>query len=173
MNSTLQTLTTLLLVFTLTCCVSSQDKNANLDSYSLTKDAPFKITEAYFQKWVAGVQGGGKGTNVYIKLENLNESITIKNLYFQDKMASLISMPLNSNTYEAKFKEEINNDLVMDSDVTKEAANIPPVKTPFNLEKNEAVISYIENNQLEFFKISALPEKPMLAYPAINPNKKQ
>jgi hypothetical protein len=61
----------------------------------------------------------------------------------------------------------------MDHDALKEAVNTPPVKIPFTLKEDDAVLSYIENNELKFFKISALPEKPLIAYPSSNRNNKQ
>jgi hypothetical protein len=58
----------------------------------------------------------------------------------------------------------------MDGNAINEAANIPPQKSPFQLAKNEAVISYSENGKVNYYKVSNIKEKEMLAYPQGNPN---
>ena len=67
------------------------------------------------------------------------------------------------------FKNQNNRDVIMDGDATKEALNIPPEKIPFQLNENEAVVSYFENDKMVYYKISNIEEKEILAYPQSNP----
>ena len=60
----------------------------------------------------------------------------------------------------------------MDSNSTKETANIPPTRFPFKLENNEAVLSYEYHNKMYYYKISNIEEKQLIAYPSRNPNNK-
>ncbi|NND62106.1 MAG: hypothetical protein HKN48_02810, partial [Flavobacteriaceae bacterium] len=50
--------------FSITNCAGGKDGKDS--AFSLEQEAPFTIQKAYFQKWVAGVQAGGSGTNVYL-----------------------------------------------------------------------------------------------------------
>lgn len=165
MKPLIQIIAALLLIFIINGCVSSQNKNAKVNSYRFTTDTPFTIVEAYSQQWIAGVQGGGSGTNIFLKFDKINEDVTIKDFYYNEKKVPLKLLPGKSFSYQANFNREVNNDIVMHRDSQKETANTPPVKIPFNLKDNEAVLSYLENDVVKFFKISALPEKPLIAYP--------
>ncbi|GER58719.1 hypothetical protein ULMA_08270 [Patiriisocius marinus] len=159
-------ITTLILVG---CNSTKEQTNTNKD-YNFIESPSFTIIESYYQHWVAGVQGGGSGINVTIKLDNFVKGVTFENLFFEGKSAPLKEQKINTQVYQAKFKGDNNNEIIMDGEIINEMANTPPVKIPFNLNKNEAVVSYIENGKLKFFKISALQEKPMIAYPSANPN---
>lgn len=154
----------------LVSCGSSKEKNYTFKEHVFIENPSFKIIDSYYQHWVAGVQGGGSGTNVIIKLDNFAKGVTFKNLFFQGKLAPLKELNINSVGYQASFKGENNNDIIMAGDIINEISNIPPVKIPFDLNEKEAVVSYIENGELKFFKISALHEKQMIAYPSTNPN---
>ena len=49
---------------------------------------PVGISEVYSQYWVAGIKGGGSGTNVFLQLDKeLPSNVIIKQLYFQKKVA--------------------------------------------------------------------------------------
>ncbi|MCB0456746.1 MAG: hypothetical protein KDC91_03310 [Flavobacteriaceae bacterium] len=138
--------------------------------YLLEKNPPFSIKEAYFQKWVAGVQGGGSGTNLHITLSNIKEDITIEEIYFGDKLAKANKNPQNIDLYTANFLNDTNRDIIMDGDATKEAKNVIPQVSPFSLSEKEAVISYSIKGEMYYYKITNLDEKPILAYPSSNPN---
>ncbi|MDN3723135.1 hypothetical protein QRD02_01970 [Aequorivita sp. SDUM287046] len=132
----------------------------------LEKNPPFKIAEAYYQKWVAGVKEGGRGTNVYINFTDLDTEVSIQEIYFRDKAApAKENQPLQ---YVAYFKDANSTDYIMDSDPMKEAQNTPQI--PFKLEENEAVIGFMRNGKKHFYKISNLSEREMTAYPQQNPN---
>ncbi|MFK5981695.1 MAG: hypothetical protein QM499_02185 [Flavobacteriaceae bacterium] len=152
----------LLFVVTLSCGGSKTSE------IKFVKTPPFSITKTYSQKWVAGVQGGESGTNLYVLVKNISEGVEIKEFYFGNKITE--AKLLLKDNYVGYFKNEINRDVIMDGNTTNEAAIIPPQKSPFQLAKNEAVISYSEKGEIYYYRISNIEEKEMLAYPQGNPN---
>ncbi|MAO07424.1 MAG: hypothetical protein CL596_01790 [Alteromonas sp.] len=138
--------------------------------FQLEKNPPSQIRQAYFQKWIAGVQGGGSGTNVHFVIELEEQEATLEALYFQNEKAALRENPNKKGSYTANFLNESNRDVIMDESPVKESQNTPPEKIPFDLLKNEAVISYTIKGQTAYYKVENLEEKPLLAYPSTNPN---
>ena len=146
-------------------CNSSKNTNS---AYSFSQNPPFTMVEAYSQKWMAGVKEGGSGTNIYLKIENIEIGTSINEIYFSNKSAK--ANPSTDNLYIGYYKNEENRDVIMDSDPNKEAKNTPPKTFPFKLEENEAVISYLFKGMDYYFKVSNITEKEILAYPMGNPN---
>ena len=143
-------------------CGGSKPNKSNF-----TSNPPFEIQDIYFQKWVAGVRGGGSGTNVYITFSEVSERLVFQELFFQNKKSKLNTT--STNHLVANFKSTLNSDVIMEGDSTKEAVNIPPEKIPFQLEENEVVISYSKKGKIYYYRISNIEEKEMLAYPQSNP----
>jgi len=150
-------LSIIFLFFIVSSCGSSGIKD-------LEKNPPFTISEGYYQNWVAGVKEGGSGTNVYIIFKDFSEDITIQDIYFSNKKVKAKNSPENPKQYSGYFKNELR-DVIMDSNPQKEAQNTPPQTVLFDLQANEAVVSYLSNGKIKFYKISGLKEKQTLAYP--------
>lgn len=163
MKSVLKILGLIIIVMGLSSCASGKD-------YVLEQNPPFKVNSGYFQKWVAGVQGGGSGTKVYISLAAINKDITVEELYFGATFLKAKRQFNNPDTYYADFLNDTNRDVIMDGEIINEAENTPPPISPFSLAKNEAVISYMLNDKKYYYKIANLEEKPLIAYPGANPN---
>ncbi|PKA82889.1 hypothetical protein ATE92_1029 [Ulvibacter sp. MAR_2010_11] len=139
--------------------------------YALTENPPFTLGEVYFQEWIAGTPQGGSGTNVHITFENFTEDIVVQDIYFNKKVIKAQNSPQYRKQYVGYFKNEMAQDLVMDSNPVKEAQNTPPKTFPFALKVDEAVVSYLHKGKTAYYKISNMERKPLLAYPASNPNK--
>jgi hypothetical protein len=147
-------------------CGSSQgDKPVTFE-----ENPPFVISDIYSQAWIAGIQGGGAGTNVHITLESIEEGVTLDKIYFRRKSELLTQMIGSPTTFTGYFKSEKNRDVIMHDNPVKEANNTPPDPFPFQLGENEAVIAYTVNKSSKFFKVSNIVEKEIIAYPATNPN---
>ncbi len=148
-----------------TQCASSQ---------KLDDKAPVIFKDAYFQKWVGGIESAGWGYTFYLPYEN-NTNIKLDTIYFRDKSAKL-EKKTDEPVYSANIKYPGNKvELIMDSDPKKEAKNEVPKlekeKIPFELKENECVIRYTKNGKVGYFKIKDLKEKKLLAYPMQqNPN---
>ncbi|NND63679.1 MAG: hypothetical protein HKN48_10875, partial [Flavobacteriaceae bacterium] len=115
------------------------------------------------------VQAGGSGTNVYLTIENIGEGIEIQHVYFRNYIQKAKNTEQNPDQFIAYFKDAPKRDVIMDGEVIKEAQNTPPQGLfPFKLKDNEAVISYLQKDEMKYFKISEIEEKPIIAYPESN-----
>ncbi len=135
--------------------------------YAFAQNPPFSIEEVYSQKWMAGVEEGGSGIQMYITIKNLEPETLINKIYFRNKIAS--AEEKRNNNFVGYFTNK-QLEIIMDSDVTNEANNTPPQKSPFQLDENEAVLSYIYKGVEYYFKLSNIEEKEVIAYPSSNPN---
>jgi len=152
-----------IVLFSLISCAGGKD-------VLFEQDPPFKIKMGTYQKWVSGVQGGGKGWVVTIYMGTIMEDIKVKDIYYLDTMVEAKQDPRNVDKYTGYFMDEESRDITMEEDPRKEAGNTPPVKSPFTLEPNEAVLSYLHEGEVKFYKMTNLVEKPVIAYPGAKPN---
>lgn len=118
--------------------------------------------KAYYQNWVAGVRGGGAGTDVYIHKSVLKEK-KVDGIYFQNKVSKLAPPKEPNVFYVAHFKRAINQ---------QEMSGLPhndqksDSEFPFELKYNEAVISYITEGKTSYFKLTNIVKKESLDYPS-------
>jgi hypothetical protein len=140
-------------------------------------------TGAYFQKWVAGIKGGGAGINLYIPASALKhigsfelgnpEGRRLKAVYFREKKTTLSLTSLAGEAvYFGFFKTDLNakETMLMMGDQKGEYGNKTPlqepkVEPPVTILENEALIVYTENNLEKYLKISGIVEKPLMAMP--------
>ena len=137
-------------------------------SAQLDKKVPVTITEAFYQDWVGG-RPGSKGTLVSIKLHNPDTKMTFDSIYFNNKAVKLQSNLIkNELTLKGNFMVITKpNDMIMHADSTKEFGNTAPklaAKVPFELEKDEAVISYMINDKKRYFKVENIKKAKTLFY---------
>ncbi len=151
-----------LIMFSFSQC-SSQKK--------LQDKAPVQLKGVYCQNWVAGIQGGGAGTNIFIPIEAVTDKkVQLDSVYFRGKSAKLETKPQGTSIYIGRFISERNKkrDLVMDGDGKKEYGNEMPTipeKIPFELKNDECVVSYKEGSKTKYFKIEGVVEKTMESFP--------
>ena len=143
----------------------------------LQKEPPVNIIQAYYQSWVAGVEGGGSGINLYIEIDqSITKNIEFDSVYFRGRISKLSANWQNTNLLIGRFNSLSNQkrDIIMSSKPHEEYGNKPPVKRstmPFDLKKNECVISYSENNKKKYFKIVGIEERRTVYYPSAPPKK--
>jgi hypothetical protein len=124
------------------------------------------IDYVYFQRWIAGVRGGGSGVNFHVNLKApLEKDVILEKVQFESYEASFVK--ISETSYVAYLKTNGNqNDMVLDSNPEKEYGNKAPDVT---LKPNEANLFFTKNRE-EFVKnIQNVKEKPMLAYPSVKP----
>jgi hypothetical protein len=160
-------LTLPLLLVSLINCGGTQKTNMEK---SLVQNPPFKITEAYYQNWVAGVKEGGSGTNVHIVLREMNPEVGIENIYFRDRILKAKNDAKQPNQFVGYLRNSSQRDIIMDQNPIKEAQNTPSKSFPFQLEENQAVVEYQFNGKKHYYKITNLSQKDMIPYPQANPN---
>lgn len=154
------------LVLGLGSCAGGRDQGSGFE-----QEPPFTLGAVYFQKWVAGVQNGGSGVNVYVEIESYLDDVMIEDIYFRNKKIKAQNSPQYRDLYVGYFKSEKRPDIIMHDDPVKETVNTPPEKIPFNLNDDEAVLSYLHKGEMKFIKLVEIEEKPMIAYPGMNNEK--
>ena len=154
-------------LFGLSNCGGAQVKSEMKD---FAQNPPFKIVEAYFQKWVAGVEEGGSGTNVHLVFSDVDTDVVIQNIYFRNQKLEAKNNVNEPQHYVGYINNDTKKDVIMDSDAMKEAQNTPSKIIPFQLENNEAVVEYWFGGKRNYFKITKLSQKDMIPYPQSNPN---
>jgi hypothetical protein len=160
-------LTLPILLFSFTNCGGTQRTN-NMKEFA--QNPPFKIAEAYYQNWVAGLKEGGSGTNVHIIFSEMETDVVIQNIYFRKHVLEAKGNINEPKQFVGYLKNEGQRDVIMDSDPIKEAQNTPSKPFPFELENNQAVVEYWFGGKKNYYKIENLSQKEMIPYPQANPN---
>lgn len=141
----------------------------------LQKEAPLTYDEVYSQRWIAGIQGGGSGVNLFIPVTSQSE-IVLDSVYFRGQ-ASKLEIRKDTALYIGRFQSEFNQpkqDIVLSSDQKEEYNNQLPKKSveiPFELKDDECVVSYQKGDKTLYFKISGITQKAPLNYPSTPPNR--
>ena len=156
-----------MLFFGFSNCGGTQNTEASM---VFEQNPPFKISEAYFQKWVAGVKDGGSGINIYINFSEMSPNVVVQNIFFRNQKLEAKGNINEPKQFVGYLKNESQRDVIMDADPMKEAQNTPSKAFPFQLENNQAVLEYWFEGKKHYFKISNLSEKEMIPYPQANPN---
>lgn len=148
----------LLFVFiTCTQCASQQ----------IDKKNPVEIKDAYFQKWISGIEGGGSGFMVYIEVKEKTD-VQLEHVYFKGKKIKL-DHKASELEYVGHYSVVSKRpELIMSDNPKEEFKNkLPDVeeKIPFTLKENECMVSYIKNGKKGLFKLDNMIEREMEAYP--------
>lgn len=133
--------------------------------YVLEEEPHFTLDEVYSQKWVAGVKDGGSGTHLHFTTTTLAGEVRFMHAFFKMQKQRIVQNQETPDVYMVNFPNQDMADRIMDVDPTKEAANKPGEEFPFDLDEDEAVLSYLINGELKFYKVGPIAQKPMLAYP--------
>jgi len=146
----------------------SSSKNASVISLETTN--PITFEKPYFQSWIAGIQGGGSGINLY--LPSQDTTFKLDSAFFRGMKSKIQIINIG---YISHFKTDLNQreDIIMSGEENAEYGNQFPVKItpfPFQLKENECVISYTEENKTKYFKIGNLFEEPLQPYPSAPQN---
>jgi hypothetical protein len=153
----------LLLSLSFTQCSSAQKSFKISDTFEVIKN---DNSEVYYRHWVAGVRGGGSGTNVFIH-ESILEGKVVDSIYFQNKVAKLIAPYKTNEFFTANFRRGLNQlkNPVLETDG---GISTKPIEEffPFELGDNEAVISYFEKDEIRYLKIRNMVKEESLAYPS-------
>ena len=131
----------------------------------LTKNLPSQIEQVYYQKWVGGVEGAGTGTNVFVVVND--ENFVLDSLYYKNEQQKLIKG--NNLTWSANFRDKPLKDITMSGNSKDEYGNQLPSVTkqiPFELEKNECIVSYFKKNERIYVKITNMINKGTIAFPS-------
>lgn len=119
----------------------------------LNNKPPFKVLNATYFKWLGG-QPGVNGVKISIKIDN--SAVKLDTVYFKNS-STLLKFNESLATYAASIVlPNTNKHLQLDIDSKKEFGNeVPDIsrKIPFELNKNEAVVSYRYKGKTNYYKI--------------------
>lgn len=150
-------------------CNCTKDSIANENEIIEKKEVTeqeFKLPlqEVYYQKWIAGVKGGGSGIDLYLELQKpLEKGVALEKVKFESYEAFFEKV--SEKIYIAHIKTTLN-ELVLDENPKKEYGNQAPVST---LKPNEAIIFFTVNGKQLSQHIENVKEKELLAYPSSKP----
>jgi hypothetical protein len=140
----------------------------------LQPNLSIEIDEVFYQTWVAVVKGGGSGINVFIPIKSNSNNIMLDSMYFRSKSTKIEYV--NDALAVGRFKTNANQkeNLIMSNEPYAEYGNeVPelPQKTPFNLNDDECIVSYLIEDEIRYFKIEGIVRKASKLYQTI-PSKK-
>ncbi|ALM08412.1 hypothetical protein SB49_11765 [Sediminicola sp. YIK13] len=157
-------LNVLILSIGLTSC-SSQKK--------LQTEVPFEIGTATVQEWMGGKEESGTGYLVSVSVLNITKDVRFQEMFYHGQVVQVTTeshghgLMVKGNFTLAPQKP----DIIMHADPRKEVGNQPPSMQkgytkdlPFDLEPQEAVLSYMIKNRVKYVKISGMKEKAPLIY---------
>lgn len=140
-------------------CFTLLFSNCASNKYKLEKNAPFNLKEAFYQKWTAGIKGGGSGLNISIHLEKDDpKTFQIKGVHFMSNYSKLkLGKP---NTYQGFIKTKENSEKTNIDGVVEKTNKETSIEIPFELKKDEAVITYETEGKKKYFKILLKKKEP-------------
>jgi hypothetical protein len=142
-----------LILFSLVSCSSSKEISPNLTD---------NVESVYYQKWIAGVQGGGSGINFHVNLNlPLEENVKLEKVQFDTYEVAFEK--ISETEYVAKINSH-QNDLILDENPQKEYGNQAPKVI---LKPNEANLIFSINGKEVIRNLQKVKEKPMIAYPSM------
>jgi len=119
------------------------------------KNPPFKIKEATYNNWNGG-QPGVSGTRILIEYTKISE-VEFDSIYFKNRVAKIELSTQENKTYLTGHytpSSRNKNELILDIDTKQEINNKAPQKEkiPFEVKKDEAIISYQQKGKTKYFK---------------------
>lgn len=162
MQSSLKCIAMLILMTSFSQCSST---------HKLETEAPIFHGQAYYIQWIAGVQGGGSGIDVFIPTKD--NTVAFDSIYFRNMVSKLAVQDQPERVYVGHFKTRINSkrDVIMSSDNQEEFGNVMPdipKNSPFELKDSECILSFLKNGKTHYYKITNLVQKegtPMMSAP--------
>ncbi len=132
---------------------------------------PFQIESPYYQPWSSGVQGGGSGIDVILPIKNLN-AIVPDSIHFQGQRTKAVVQQqiivghINTNNNKQQ-------DIILSNEPLEELNNqLLPLNnsTPFKIENNACVLSYLMKGKRYYCKIENLERRLKISYPLFSPD---
>ncbi|MDP5106566.1 MAG: hypothetical protein NWQ31_10410 [Polaribacter sp.] len=128
---------------------------------------PFTITSAVYNNWSGG-QPGEKGSILNITYTS-NYIIKFDSVYFLKKIQKIeVVKTKDKKLITANFVTSAKPDIILDVNASNEMANpVPEIKKfPFELNQNDAIISYIVKGKTKYYKIKGIKKGKSIFYPS-------
>lgn len=134
----------------------------------LENNPPFKLKKASYSNWVGGQQGVS-GTKIELELKETS-TIVFDSIYFKKKSTKVEINTISGKTVligHFNTSKKQNRNLILDVNITKEIKNTFPKteKIPFELNNNDAILSYRVGDKIKYFKIENIKREKPVFYP--------
>lgn len=133
------------------------------------QNPPFSVTNAYVQKWMAGVAQGGSGINVVVPITKMEQGVLIDSVFYLGHSAALATKPGDNSTYVGHIVFKPKDDMNMSDQVNGEYGNpVPDVgNNTYELKEDELVVQYRFNGKTMLSKFSGVSKKEQQNYPTM------
>jgi hypothetical protein len=130
-------------------------------NHQIQIDFPQEMVQVYYETSVADSLRSSVSIDFLLEFkEELSEEIRLQKLYFRNQETMIEK--LSDKKYVAHFPHMVvKQDFILDSDVKKEYGNnaLIIIKPKFELNRDEAVLEYRQNNETNFFKLAGIKQK--------------
>ncbi len=120
----------------------------------LQERAPAQFQDIYYTR-------GENGLDLHIPVAIIQDNrVNLESVYFRGMKSPLIQDEDRTNLYTANFS--INGMEIMSSDPAEENKNRVPqkaVKMPFEIEDDEAILVFSQNDKTKYYKLSGIEEQ--------------
>jgi len=140
----------------LSIIITSCHSNANIKSISNSNLN--LISPAYFEKWIAGVEGGGSGFNVFLPIKK-SSFINFDSIHFRGQRVKALH---RNNMVFGRFKSINNN---QSEDIIIGNTDHEKNNSHFSLLDNSCVLSYRIQNKRMYYEFKNLDYKQSKPYP--------
>ncbi|MDX1542847.1 MAG: hypothetical protein R3214_02800 [Christiangramia sp.] len=116
---------------------------------------PAQFSEVYYTYNSNGIQLNIPVTSIQ------DQRISLDAVYFHGMKSDLRKSEEKPNLYVADFRMG-SSDMVMHEDPKEEYGNQPPQipeKSPFNIEDDEAILVFTQNDVVKYYKLAGIVEK--------------
>ena len=131
-----------------------------------------KVSKVFYQEWIAGVQYGGSGVNLYIQTSLIGQNKGVV-AYFRGQKQGLEQMNYDGQQFLiGRFKTAINQpkDFVMSDNPVQEVGNADKLlNLAAGFDKNEAIVTYENSGKSYQVVFKNIAEIEQLLYPSAPP----
>jgi L-cysteine desulfidase len=123
----------------------------------------------YYQKWIAGVQGGGSGINIHVNFKTpLDENIIFEKAQILNYETSQINK-IDDNHYTCIVKTNFNDKILAENPENEYGNQLPNINS-YQALKEGTINLFFKNNGKSISKtFENVKEKELLAYPSAKP----
>ena len=143
---------------------------------SFQEDPPFQVAYPTSQMWMGGREASGAGMELRLRYTPGSPGeVRPDSLYFRGQiMPAVVEDTETGMLVTASFRTDLGGDAdrVMHADARREVGNQPPKPLPapdfpFDLEPDQAVLSYIRlsDGKRFYVRVDGVKEKPARVYP--------
>ncbi|AVR44872.1 hypothetical protein C7S20_06100 [Christiangramia fulva] len=122
---------------------------------NLQERAPAQFGKIYTTKTPKGIR-----LNIPV-IAIQDQKVSLNSVYFRGMKSALTQNEEKPNLYVADFRTGMG-DIVMHKEPKKEYGNQPPQmpeKSPVKIEKDEALLVFIQNGETKYYKLTGIVEK--------------